>query len=175
MMILFPLVSVAVQPLTPAVEMASSRAAQVRLAELIGDADSVHSITVRRAPARPRGAKGTRTRAQAAIVTAIEVALDRDTAAYRVVATIDARGEVTSLSIDRRAPATDELGSLSWLSPEIANATAITRIAVDEDDAITLTTDTGEALMIIPGRGSGGRGNEAAAARWAAAWDSPEA
>jgi hypothetical protein len=160
MMILLPLISMAVQPIQPAIETSSPRGAQVRLAELIGDADAVHSISVRRAKAK---------------VTEIDIALDREGTAYRVVATINARGEVTSLSIDERGPSYGELGSLSWLSPAIVNATAITRIAVDEDDAVTLTTDAGEAFMIIPGRGSGGAGNAAVEARWAAAWDSPEA
>lgn len=164
MMILLPLVSMAVQPIQPTIEMASPRAAQARLAEAIGDADAVHSISVRRVKASAK-------------VKAIEVSLDRDGAAYRVIATVNARGEVTSLSIDERGVSDGELGSLSWLSPEIANATAITRISVDEDDAVTLTTDAGEAFMIIPGRGSGGAsiGNAATSARWAAAWDSPEA
>ncbi len=168
MMILLPLISMAVQPTQPAIEMASPRAAQARLAEAIGDADAVHSISVRRVKASAK-------------VKAIEVSLDRDGTAYRVTAIVNARGVVTSLSIDERGGSAGELGSLSWLSPEIANATAITRISVDEDDAVTLTTDAGEAFMIIPGRGSGGAeesrssGNAATSARWAAAWDSPEA
>lgn len=171
MMILLPLVSLAVPPTEPAIETSSPRGAQARLAELIGDADAVHSISVRRAKASSKNVKVT-------AVTAIEVALDHDSTAFRVVVTVDARGVVTSIAIDERGTSAFELGSLSWLSSEIANANAITRIAVDEDDAVTLTTDAGDAFMIIPGRGSGGSlsaGNDAASSRWAAAWDSPEA
>ncbi len=167
MMILLPLISMAVHPIQPAIETTSPRGAQARLAELIGDADAVHSISVRRAKASTSKAL--------AKANAIELSLDLDGTAYRVVAQINARGEVTAITLDERGPSYGELGSLSWLSPEIANATAIVRIAADEDDAVTLTTDTGEAFMIIPGRGSGGAGNEAASARWAAAWDSPAA
>lgn len=167
MILLVPLISVAVQPLSPAIETASPRAAQARLAEVIGEADAVHSISVRRAKASAKS--------RAKKARSIEISLDREGAAYRVVAQINARGEVTSLAIDERGRSYAELGSLSWLSPAIANATAIVRVTADEDNAITLTTDAGEQFMIIPGRGSGGSGNEAVEARWAAAWDSPEA
>jgi hypothetical protein len=199
MMILLPLISLAVAPTPPAIETSSVRGAQARLAELIGNADAVHSISVRRSTTSSSKANATTTtkanaKAKATTTTkanakskatrttkpelttiAIEVALDRDDTAYRVTATVDARGEVIGIAIDERGASLGEVGSLSWLSPAIANANAITRIAVDEDDAVTLTTDAGEALMIIPGRGSGGAGNEAASARWAAAWDSDEA
>lgn len=171
MMILLPLVALALAP-TPSVLEAgapavasSPRGAQVRLAELIGEADSIHAISVRRAKASSRSRP-----------TAVEVSLDRDGVGYRVVATVNPRGEVTSLTVVEASPV-EALGSLSWLSREIANANAITRVAVDEDDAITLVTDANDAFMIIPGRGSGGAatGNEASAARWAAAWDSTDA
>lgn len=157
---MLPLVSVAVQPFPPAVESSSVRGAQARLAELVGEADAVHSLSVRRTSSKP---------------SALDISLDHGGAAYRVTAYIDARGEVTRLVFAERRSFGElaDLGSLSWLSPVIANATAITRITVDEDDAITLTTDAGERYMIIPGRGSGG-GNEATSARWAAAWDTPD-
>jgi hypothetical protein len=162
MMILLPLVSLAVHPTPPAIESSSPRGAQARLAELVGDADAVHSISVRRATTNAKP-------------DAIEVSLDREGMALRIVASINTRGEVTAITVDERGASIGELGSLSWLSSEIAAANAITRIVVDEDDAVMLTTDAGDALMIIPGRGSGGAGNDAASARWAAAWDSPEA
>jgi hypothetical protein len=188
MMILLPLISLAVAPTPPAIETSSVRGAQARLAELIGNADAVHSISVRRSTtssSKPNAkakatattkanAKATRTKPELTTI-AIEVSLDRDDTAYRVTATVDARGEVIGIAIDERGASFGEVGSLSWLSPEIANANAITRISVDEDDAVTLTTDAGDAFMIIPGRGSGGAGHEAASARWAAAWDSDEA
>ncbi len=175
MLMLLPLVSLVVstQPVIETLETettSSSRVAQVRLAEAIGDADAVHSIAVRRT--KHRAAGGPCSVAKRCGVS-IDISLDRDGIAYRVVASIGPRGAVTQLTIAPRTAAVDELGSLSWLSVEMQNATAISRVTVDEDDAVTLTTDTGEAFMIIPGRGSGG--NESAAARWAAAWDSPEA
>jgi hypothetical protein len=158
MMILLPLISMAVQPIQPAIEASSPRGAQARLAELIGTADAVHSISVRRTHAK---------------ATAIDVALDSDGTAYRITAHVNKRGEVIAITVDERGASTGELGSLSWLTPAIENATAIVRVFADEDDAVTLTTDAGDAYMIIPGRGSGG--NPAVEARWAAAWDSPEA
>lgn len=159
MWMLLPLITVALQPLQPAIETSSPRAAQVRLAETLAEADAVHAIVPRRANAKAK---------------AIELAVDRDGTAYRVVVAIGARGEVTGITIDERGVARGEIGSLSWLSGAVENATAIVRMVVDEDDAVTLTTDTGEAFMIIPGRGSGG-GNAAVEARWAAAWDSTDA
>ncbi|MFN0253650.1 MAG: hypothetical protein ACKV2T_42675 [Kofleriaceae bacterium] len=171
MMILLPLISLAVPPTPPAIETSSPRGAQARLAELIGSADAVHSISVRRST-EPSTSSG---KAKPASTIAFEVALDRDATTYRITATVNARGEVIGIALDEGGSSFGDVGSLSWLSPAIANANAITRIAVDEDDAVTLTTDAGDAFMIIPGRGSGGAGNEAASARWAAAWDSPEA
>jgi hypothetical protein len=163
LILLVPLVSLAlgtVPPVAPAIEARSPRAAQVRLAEMIGEADAIHAIVPRRAKATAKASR-------------IELAIDRDGIAYRVVAEVGKRGEVTGLTVDERGPSRGEIGNLSWLSSEIAYANAIVRVAVDEDDAITLTTDGGDAFMIIPGRGSGG--NAAARARWAGAWDSPEA
>ena len=49
---------------------------------------------------------------------------------------------------------------------------AVTRLEVDEDGAVTLTTNEGMRYMAIPGRGSGG--NAAAEARWAGEWDRDE-
>lgn len=161
MILLVPLISLAVQPIQPAIETPSPRGAQARLAELIGEADAVHTIIPLRTKSKHPRLRG------------IGIALDRDGMAYNIVANINAKGEVTSLVVNERCAAYGELGNLSWLSPEIASATAITRITADEDDAVTLTTDAGEAFMIIPGRGSGG--NSAVSARWAAAWDSPDA
>lgn len=158
MMTLLPLITMAVQPIQPAIESSSPRGAQARLAELVGTADAIHAISVRRTHAKP---------------SAIDIALDDDGTAYRVTAHVNKRGDVTALSVRERGDATGEPGSLSWLSPAIESTTAIVRLVADEDDAVTLTTDTGDAFMIIPGRGSGG--NAAVEARWAATWDSPEA
>lgn len=158
MWILLPLITVAVAPLQPAIEGTTGRSAQVRLAEVIAEADAVHAIIPHRTKAK----------------STVEVALDREGVAYRIVATVGAHGEVTQLVVDERGAARGEVGNLSWLSGAVENATAIVRMAIDEDDAVTLTTDAGEAFMIIPGRGSGG-GNAAVEARWAAAWDSPDA
>ena len=165
--LLVPLISIALGTLPPARATDATNgaaldvplrgpAAQVRLAELIGEADAIHAIVPRRA-------------------RAIDIVLDHAGVAYRVTASVGARGEVTSLATVEQGPASGERGNLSWLSPEVVNATAIVRLVVDADHAVTLTTDAGEAFMVIPGRGSGGSANAAASARWAAAWDSPDA
>jgi hypothetical protein len=49
-----------------------------------------------------------------------------------------------------------DLGGLSWLAETMKSTTAVTRLAVDEDGAVLLTTSDGQRFMAIPGRGSGG-------------------
>jgi len=163
---LLPLISVALGLSAPApalgeepVTVTTPRTAQVRLAVTLAEADAIHAI--RRDPKR----------------ATITFAIDRDGEAFDVVATTRARGrhqgEVVALSIVDAGPALGDVGSLSWLGAELADATAITRLVVDEDGAVTITTSEGHAYMAIPGRGSGG--NAAVEARWAAAWSSDDA
>ena len=128
----------------------SPRAAQVQLAETLAAADAIHSISAHRHE--------------------IAFAIERGGEAYRVVATTRAKGKVVSLTVTDVGPSRDDLGSLSWLSNELAEATAVTNLRVDEDGAVTISTSDGRSYMAIPGRGSGG--NVAVEARWAAAWSS---
>lgn len=140
----------------PQVTVTQPRSAQVRLAVTLAEADAIHAV----------GHRG----------TTIVFAIDRDGEAFEVVATLRAKGpnkgEVIGLSITDIGAAIGDPGSLSWLGSELADATAVTVLAVDEDGAVTITTNDGRAYMAIPGRGSGG--NTGVEARWAAAWDRDE-
>lgn len=159
---LLPLISVALGLSAPAsvlgggeqpVTVTTPRTAQVRLAVTLAEADAIHAITARR--------------------RTIVFTIDRDGEAYELIAntrtTGRAKGEVIALSITDLGPASGLGGSLTWLGTELAEATAITGLAVDADGAVTLTTNDGRAYLAIPGRGSGG--NAAVEARWAAAWN----
>ena len=156
---LLPLISVALGLSAPApavgeepVATTAPRTAQVRLAVTLAEADAIHAIAAKRG--------------------AIVFAIDRDGEAFEVIAKTR-KGEVIALSIIDVGPAIGDAGGLSWLGAELAEATAITGLAVDEDGAVTITTSDGRAYMAIPGRGSGG--NAAVEARWAAAWNTDDA
>lgn len=139
----------AVDPRGEAVE--SPRVAQVRLAEMLGTAEAIHSV-------RARGNQ-------------ITFTITRGADTIELIATTK-RGEVTALSIVPVAPSNELGGGLSWLSEEVEGVTAITKLVPDEDGAVTLTTDDGRRYMLIPGRGSGGSsGNEAPASRFAGEFD----
>ena len=128
------------------------RTAQVQLADALGSADSIDSV---------QGHGNTFTFA----ITRGERRLD-------VVATTR-EGEVT-LVVERKRRVDDvELGNLSWLADTMKETVAVTRLEVDEDGAVTLTTDQGTRYMAIPGRGSGG--NDAVEARWAGEWNRDDA
>lgn len=133
-------------------QVTSPRAAQVQLSETLSEADAIHSIS-----ARGR---------------TIAFAIDRGGLAMRAIATTRANGDIIALTITPAGPALGDLGNLSWLSTELAEATAVTRLVVDEDGAVTISTHDGRAYMAIPGRGSGG--NVPAEARWAAAWNTSD-
>jgi len=141
----------------PAEEVVTPRAAQVRLAELLGSAASIDSIT-------PDGST---------ITFAITVG-DR---ALDVAARTDKRGGVIALEITEanRPLAPGETGPLTYLAPELLEATAVVQLTVDEDQAVTIGTNDGRRYMVIPGRGSGGPNraatNTAVESRWAAAWN----
>lgn len=158
--VVLPLVWVALGVSAPAPEhrteepvvVTAPRTAQVRLAVTLGEAEAIHAVVVRRG--------------------AIVFAIDRAGQAFEVVATTQ-RGQVTKLSIRDRGPALGGGGGLTWLAAELAEATAVTGLAVDEDGAVTITTSDGRAYLAIPGRGSGG--NAGVEAQWAAAWDRDDA
>ena len=130
----------------------SPRVAQVRLAEMLGTADAIHSV----------GVHGNK----------ITFAITRADKLLEVTATTRGKGskqgEVIALAISGSQSRDAELGSLSWLADELSQVTAISRLVADADGAVTITTSDGRRYMAIPGRGSGG--NTAVSARWAAEW-----
>ena len=127
------------------------RTAQVQLADALGTADSIDSIA-------GRGDTFT-------------FAITRGERRIDLVATTT-KGEVSLVVERERSEGDVELGSLTWLVDTMKETVAVTRLEVDEDGAVTLTTDEGMRYMAIPGRGSGG--NAAAAARWAGEWNRDE-
>lgn len=129
----------------------ATRTAQVQLAELLGAADSVESVT----------AHG----------NAFTFVITRGDHRVDLIAATRA-GEVTSVLEHDRGQYELAVGSLSWLVATMQDTIAITRLDVDEDGAVTLTTSDGARYMAIPGRGSGG--NAAVEARWAGEWDHSE-
>jgi len=139
-------------------EVATPRAAQVRLAEVLGGADSIDAVI-----ATANGHE-------------VTFAVSHGDEAFDVVAHTDKRGTVIALEIVPAVRPVGEVGPLSWLASEVVEATAVTRLAVDEDAAVTITTNDGRRYMVIPGRGSGGAPraatNTAVEARWAAEWNS---
>lgn len=122
------------------------RTPQVRLADELADADSIDSV---------RASDHTFT-----------FAIERGDTPYEIVATTDRRGVVIDVATHERIAADFDLGGLSWLAETMKSTTAVTRLAVDEDGAVLLTTSDGQRFMAIPGRGSGG--NDEVEARWAA-------
>jgi len=150
--LILPLISFAVSAAQPAHAVVTPRAAQVQLAEALASADAIHAVS----------AHG----------TIVSFAIDRDGESFRIEAVTRGNREVVALTVSEAGPALGAPGSLSWLADELAQATAITTLAVDEDGAVTIATSEGRAYMAIPGRGSGG--NMAVEARWAAAWNSSD-
>ena len=144
---LLPLVAFALgtpsQTASPAPDKSEVRAhtAQLRLAEVLAEADEIVAVSA----------------ADQTITFAI---VDRG-AAMRVVAKTSKRGIVSSLVVERSADdlGTDGPGALTWLGEELAasTSTAITRLSVDDDGAILVTTNQQQRYLVIPGRGSGGR------------------
>lgn len=138
------------------VSVTAPRTAQVELAVTLAEADAIQAIGHR--------------------ANQVIFAIDRDGDAYEVVATLAPRGihkgEVIALTITDVGPAIGDVGGLSWIGAELADATAVTTLAVDAEGAVTLTTSDGRMYMAIPGRGSGG--NAGVEARWAAAWNTDE-
>jgi hypothetical protein len=128
--------------------MTSPRAAQVRLVEVLAEADAIEAIDA-------RGRTITFT-----------VSLGKRPVA--ITASTSRTHEVTALTIGHAVHAGDGLG-LDWLRDELTSVTAITHLVPDGDGAIDLVTSDGRRYAVIPGRGSGG--NAAVEARWAGTWD----
>jgi hypothetical protein len=129
------------------------RTPQVRLADMLADADSIDSV---RATSSVQANEHTFT-----------FAIERGDTPFEIVATTDHHGLVIDVEAHERMAADLDLGGLSWLADTMKSTTAVTRLAVDEDGAVLLTTSDGQRFMAIPGRGSGG-GNDEVEARWAA-------
>ena len=137
-------------------EVTSGRDAQVKLADTLAEAESIEAVIPRHH------------RVTFAIVDSGE--------AIDLVATVKG-GEVVELTKHDRGPALgwdgsedgSEQGGLSWLADVMKETTAVTKLVVDRDGAVTLITSDGQRYMAIPGRGSGG--NTAVESRWADAWN----
>jgi hypothetical protein len=147
---LLPLVPLLASLTFPEV-VSEPRVAQVRLAETLAEADAIESVA-----ARGR---------------AVAFVIVRGGDTFEVTATTTKRGDITSLAITPARAVPVALHGLTWLGAELSEVTAVTRLVVDTDGAVTLATNDGRRYMAIPGRGSGGA-NVAAEARWAAAWSS---
>lgn len=135
----------------PSDEVVTGRDAQVRLADVLADAESVDAVIGKRHQ--------------------VTFEIVRDGNEVEAIARTQ-NGEVVELVLHDLGPAEDvaEDAGLSWLGDVMKETTAVTRLAVDRDGAVTLVTADGQRYMAIPGRGSGGS-NAAVEARWAASWD----
>lgn len=148
-------VSVASNHAAASASDAGDRSAQVKLADMLGAADSIDSVH----------AHGH------TIVFAIEHAdASGYEAPFAILATTDRAGKVIDVVEQTRVASDTDLGGLSWLAEAMQGTVAVTTLAVDEDGAITLTTVDGQRYMAIPGRGSGGS-NDEVEARWAGEFD----
>lgn len=134
----------------PSDEVVTGRDAQVRLADVLADAESVDAVI---------GKHGR-----------VTFELVRDGDEVEAIARTQ-KGAVTELVLHDLGPAEDiaEDAGLSWLSDVMKDTTAVTKLLVDRDGAVTLVTADNQRFMAIPGRGSGG--NAQVEARWAASWD----
>ena len=138
--------------LLPVLALVTSQphAAQARLAEALGDADSVDAV-----------------RADPAHHT-VTFSIDRAGEAYEIVARIRPEGQIVQLAIRDRGRGQVGLGPLSWLVDVAAQTAAFVRLEVQPDGQVTLVTSDGDLYRAMPG---GGDGNDAPRARWAATWD----
>ena len=126
------------------------RTAQVQLADALASADSIDSVH----------ANG----------EAFTFTITRGDRRIDLVATAGGDGGAVTLVVERdRGFDEGGAGGLTWLVDTMRETIAVIRLDVDDDGAVTLTTDQGMRYMAIPGRGSGG--NAAVEARWAAEWN----
>ncbi|HUS31542.1 MAG TPA: hypothetical protein VMZ53_23715, partial [Kofleriaceae bacterium] len=142
----------------------AERSAQVRLADMLGNVDSIDEV-------RAHGHTFTFL-VEHADATGYE-------APFAIVATTGDAGNVISVVEHARVASDMDLGGLSWLVDTMQQTIAVTSLDVDDDGSVTLTTNDGARYMAIPGRGSGGSGataddagaNIEVEARWAAEFD----
>ncbi|HEY5921541.1 MAG TPA: hypothetical protein VIV11_07710 [Kofleriaceae bacterium] len=128
------------------------RTAQVQLADVLANADSIDSVQAKD--------------------STVTFTITRGDRRIDVVATTAASHEVTLVVERERGFDDGGMGGLTWLVDTMRETIAVTRLDVDEDGAVTLTTDQGMRYMAIPGRGSGGDAD--VEARWAAEWNDDE-
>jgi hypothetical protein len=133
---LLPLVAVSLGSPDDTVVTTSPRSAQVRLADLLADADSIDAVRAHR--------------------QTFTFAIMRGDEPYSVVASTSSEGDVVDVVLRERVASDLDLGSLSWLADTMKQTIAVTNLDADEDGAVTLTTADGVRYMAIPGRGSGG-------------------
>ncbi|NVB78544.1 MAG: hypothetical protein HOV81_09140 [Kofleriaceae bacterium] len=136
MLAILPLVAASLGSPDDTVVTTSPRSAQVRLADLLADADEIDAV-----------------RAHHQTFT---FAIVRGDEPYSIVASTNAEGDVVDVVLRDRVATDRDLGTLSWLSDTMKQTIAVTNLDVDEDGAVTLTTADGQHYMAIPGRGSGG-------------------
>ena len=152
MHVLLPLVSFALTAGSPVERdvVTPPRVAQVQLAEALASADSIESVST----------DG----------RMISFAIVRDGVLVWLAATTDRDGAITSLVIEPAGPVGAELHSLSWLSTELQDATAVVRL-VPSAQGVLLSTNDGRRYLVSPQQAPR-TGNEAVDARWGAAWSS---
>lgn len=168
------------------------RGAQVRLAELLAEADAIDGVEARGRTVVFTVERAGVWRQLIATVDArghvIALALEHASelrgnvlapaiahagAQRDAVATVDARGRVPALAVEPVATEPHDLAfakphdQFGWLASELDDALAITTLEVGRDGAVTALTDDDRRYRLIAGRG----GNTAVEARWAAAWD----
>jgi hypothetical protein len=132
-----------------------ARAAQVRLAEALAEADAIESFAV------------SREEREGAVTVTFSIV--RDGEQWLVAATTTRDGEVVALTLGRGGPAAAEINGLTWLAVELSDAPSIVRLAAADRGAVLLSTGNGRRYLVSPKRGQR-TGNEAVEARWGAAW-----
>lgn len=142
MLAILPLVVTSLGSPDDTVVTTSPRAAQVRLADLLADADEIDGARAHE-PATRAG-------------QTITFAIVRGDEPCEIVATTNAGGEVVGVVLRDRVASDRDLGTLSWLADSMKQTVAVTKLDVDEDGAVTLITADGQRYIVIPGRGSGG-------------------
>jgi hypothetical protein len=127
------------------------RSAEVRLADVLSDADSVEGTSFDRATGMLR------------------FSIARAGEAYSVNAAVAADGAVTGVEVRDVGRGAPSIGPLSWLADVMHEVTAVVRVEVDDEGLVTLTTDDG--LRYLCNAGHDSRTNNAVSARWGAEWN----
>src|SRR5690349_5896605 len=114
---------------TPCEVVTTARAAQVRLARTLAEADAIESFAVERgAPGEP---------------PTVTFSIIHDGEALRLVATTARDGTVTALVIAPVGPAVAERDRLTWLAVELDDASAVVRLVAADRGGVLLSTSDG--------------------------------